>query len=75
MGPGVNGSKEEGRRKEGRKRKKRNLWSFRNDLCYTSYWSLRICSLSTSYVHSWYGCRYSSLFYNCYYDYCSTYRD
>merc|ERR1712112_239121 len=57
-----------------RKRKKRNLWSLRNDLCYTSYWSLRICSLSTSYIHSWYRCRYSSLFYNCHYDYCSTHR-
>merc|ERR1719411_1888284 len=46
--------------------KKRNLWGFRNNFCYISNWSIRIRSLSTSYIYSWDRCRYSSLFYYCY---------
>merc|ERR1712142_246660 len=45
------------------------------DLCYESHCSFRVCSMSSSYVHSRYGCRHPSLLYFCYYSNCSPYRD
>merc|ERR1711971_1145710 len=55
-----------------RERKERNFWSIRYNLCYISYWSLRICCLGSSYIYSRNRCRYPSLFYYCYYNYCSS---
>merc|ERR1712181_81432 len=55
-----------------RERKERNFWSIRYNLCYISYWSLRICCLGSSYIYSRNRCRYPSLFYYCYYNHCSS---
>jgi len=55
--------------------KKRNFWGIRNNLCYTCYWGIRFCSLSTPYIYSRNRCRYPSLFYNCNYNYCSPHRN
>merc|ERR1712145_15086 len=50
-----------------------NIWSFRNSVCYTSYWYIRICSMSTSYIYSRNGCRYTSIFYYSNNNYCNSY--
>ena len=39
------------------------------------YWIFRIYSMESSYVYSRIRCRYKSLFYSSYYDYCSTNRN
>nr|CAH7769980.1 unnamed protein product [Callosobruchus chinensis] len=58
-----------------KKRKKRSLRHLRNNLRYNSYWTLRICSLSSSYIYHRDRCRYPILFYFSYYNYCSTNRN
>lgn len=58
-----------------RKRKKRNFWLFRNNLCYTSNWVIRIYCLSSSYIHCRYRYWYTSIFYFSYYNYCCTNRN
>merc|ERR1719436_1410188 len=50
--------------------KKRNFWCTRNSLRYISNWNFRFCSMGTPYVHCGNRCRYSGIFYYCYYDYC-----
>ena len=55
------------------KKKKRNFWKNRNNLCNNFYWFIRFYCLSSSYIYSRDGCWYTGLFYFSYYNYCSTY--
>ena len=58
-----------------RKKKKRNIWSFRDNLCNNFNWIFRIYCMSSSYIYcrnrSW----YTSLFYISNYNYCNSYRN
>merc|ERR1712127_904670 len=49
----------------------RSIRSTGDGLCHTLHWSSRVCCLSTSYIHSGYGCRHPSIFHFSYNDYCS----
>jgi len=52
-----------------RKKKERNIWSFRYNLCNNFYWIFRIYCMSSSYIYCRYRSRYPSLFYFSYYNY------
>jgi len=53
--------------------KKTNIWLFRYGICYDFNRCCWIFSLGSSYVHSRFRRRYSSLFHSCYFNYCNTY--
>merc|ERR1712149_12771 len=53
----------------------RNFRSVGNNLCDNGYWNPRFCSLSPSHIHGRNRCRHTSLFYFCYDNHRSTYRD
>merc|ERR1711963_283688 len=51
-----------------------NFRTTRDGLCYGFYWCSWFYCVGSSHVYSRNGCRYSSLFYSRYYDYCGAYR-
>ena len=58
-----------------RKREEGSIWKPKNDLCHTSNWVTRICSVSTSYIYSRNGRRHTSLLYISNNNHCRTKRN